>query len=135
MAYLLVVDDDSDIANAEATVLKTAGHEVSIELTIDGAIESIKARKPDLLVLDVMFPESSTGGFDLARTMKQHIGEGEALPIIMVTAVNSEFPFGFSARDIDDQWLPVTDFVEKPVDLDALCQKVEALLSGEKSGE
>jgi hypothetical protein len=42
--------------------------------------------------------------------------------------VNSKFPTGFSARDIDADWLPVTDFVEKPVDLDVLVNKVSALL-------
>ena len=46
----------------------------------------------------------------------------------MLTAVNSKFPTGFSARDIDADWLPVTDFVEKPVDLDVLVNKVSALL-------
>jgi DNA-binding response OmpR family regulator len=35
---------------------------------------------------------------------------------------------GFSARDIDADWLPVTDFVEKPVDLALLVNKVSALL-------
>ena len=45
----------------------------------------------------------------------------------MLTAVNQQFPLGFSNKDIDPTWLPVTDFVEKPVDFDALCQKVKAL--------
>jgi hypothetical protein len=33
-----------------------------------------------------------------------------------------------AAPAIDDDWLPVSDFVEKPVDLDVLLGKVEALL-------
>ena len=132
MAYVLVVDDDEDIAKAEAIVLEKAGHEVHVELGIDEAIESIKARKPDLLILDVMFPENVAGGFELARTMKQHLGEGESVPILMVTAVNSAYPFGFGACDIDQEWLPVTDFIEKPVDLDYLCTKAAALLAGHK---
>ncbi len=133
MAYVLVVDDDEDIASAEATVLKHAGHEVCIELSTEAAAESIKARKPDLMILDVMFPENASAGFDLARKMKDLLGEGETVPILMVTAVNSSFPFGFGTDDIDKEWLPITDFLEKPVDLDDLCSKAEALLAGGKS--
>ncbi len=133
MAYVLVVDDDEDIAKAEAMVLEKAGHEVRIELSTDDAAKSIKARKPDLMILDVMFPENASGGFDFARKIKDYLGEGESIPILMVTAVNSSFPFGFSTDDIDEEWLPVTDFMEKPVDLDDLCKKAEALLAGGKS--
>ena len=133
MAYVLVVDDDEDIAKAEAIVLEKAGHEVRVELSIDGAVESIRARKPDLMVLDVMFPENASAGFDLARKMKDYLGEGERVPILMVTAVNSAFPFGFGVDDIDKEWLPIADFIEKPVDLAYLCSKVDDLLAGGKS--
>jgi hypothetical protein len=34
--------------------------------------------------------------------------------------------------DIDDNWLPVRDFLEKPVDFDILRKKVAALLKQEK---
>ena len=37
-------------------------------------------------------------------------------------------PMGFNERDIDKEWLPVSDFVEKPVDLNVLKDKVHALL-------
>jgi hypothetical protein len=46
----------------------------------------------------------------------------------MLTAVNMKFPLGFSASDIDDYWLPVADFVEKPVDFDVLRARVAKLL-------
>jgi len=42
----------------------------------------------------------------------------------MLTAVNTKFPLGFGPKDIDDRWLPVTDFLEKPVDFDVLICKV-----------
>ena len=46
----------------------------------------------------------------------------------MLTAINAKFPLGFSANDIDEYWLPVSEFLEKPVDFDALLKKVSALL-------
>ena len=45
-----------------------------------------------------------------------------------------KMPLGFSEKDIDDHWLPVADFVEKPVDFDVLQSKVAALLKRADSG-
>lgn len=128
MAYLLIVDDDQDFARATATVLRDAGHEVDMVLDIPSATERMQERKPDLIVLDVMFPESESAGFELARTIRHYTADLKDVPVLMVTAVNARYPLGFSAQDIDDQWLPVSDFVEKPVDLDVLQNKVSALL-------
>ncbi|HEX7512134.1 MAG TPA: response regulator [Candidatus Methylomirabilis sp.] len=129
MSYLLIVDDDEDFATAVATVLRGKGHDVRIELDLSAAIRSMTERRPDLLLLDVMFPEDSTGGFELARTMRLHHESLKDVPILMLTAVNTRFPLGFSAKDIDDDWMPVTEFLEKPVDLDVLAERVETLLS------
>ncbi|MHC5054622.1 MAG: response regulator transcription factor [Planctomycetota bacterium] len=134
MAYLMVVDDDEDFADAAATVLRNAGHEVEIQLEIKAATDSMEQRRPDLVVLDVMFPEDSTAGFTLARTMRHYNEKLKAIPILMLTAVNIKMPLGFSEKDIDDHWLPVSDFVEKPVDFDVLQNKVAALLERVGSG-
>ena len=126
MAYLLIVDDDVDFSAAVATVLGGEGYETSIEDHPEGAMSSLKKRLPDAVVLDVMFPENPTAGFDLARTIRRTYKD---LPILMLTAVNQQFPLGFSNRDIDKRWLPVADFVEKPVDFRLLCDKVAHLLA------
>lgn len=126
MAYILIVDDDEDFADVVAKVLGEAGHETQIELDTHSGLQSIDARRPDLLVLDVMFPEDSTAGFDLARTIRR---KDETLPVLMLTAVNARFPLGFGSKDIDEDWLPVSDFLEKPVDLDLLVEKANALLA------
>ena len=70
MAYVLVVDDDEDFANAAALELRDAGHEVRIELSPSRGLAAAQERKPDLIILDVMFPEDissySTGRVELA---------------------------------------------------------------------
>jgi len=126
MAYLLMTDDDEDFLVATAMVLRKAGHEVDTETQTDKVVERIRKRMPDLLILDVMFPEDASAGFDLARTVRRTFQD---MKILMLTAVNTKFPLGFSADDIDDEWLPVTDFLEKPVDLDVLRDRVEALVA------
>jgi DNA-binding response OmpR family regulator len=73
-----------------------------------------------------MFPEDPSGGFKLARELRRR---HEGLPILLLTAVNQKFPLGFSSKDIDAAWLPVTGFVEKPVEFPVLLDKVHELLS------
>jgi DNA-binding response OmpR family regulator len=129
MSYLLIVDDDEDFATAAAKVLRKAGHEVGVELDTEGAMRSMRRRRPDLAVLDVMFPENISAGFELARAIRGDAGDLRRIPLLMLTAVNSRFPLGFSSKDIDDSWLPVDEFLEKPVDLDLLCARVAGMLS------
>ena len=130
MTYVMVVDDDEDFATAAAMVLRDAGYEVSVELEPQHALESMELRPPDLAILDVMFPEDSRGGFKLARSMRHTSRTLKDIPILMLTAVNARFALGFGAQDIDDDWLPITEFLEKPIDLGQLESKAAALLAG-----
>ena len=128
MAYVMIVDDDEDFAGAAAAALKSDQHEVRIEIDTAAALAGMQERRPDLVILDVMFPENSYAGFELARAMHQENESLKEIPILMLTAVNARFPLGFSSRDIDETWMPVTEFLEKPVDLGALREKVTSLL-------
>lgn len=128
MAYVLIVDDDEDFAQTTATVLRKQGHEVQIELDTQDAAESMQNNLPDLVVLDVMFPEDASAGFELARFMRHENEQLKTIPILMLTAINAKFPLGFGPKDINSEWLPVSDFLEKPVDFDVLLDKVAKLL-------
>ena len=133
MANILVVDDDVDLTAATKLALESNGHDVRVELDIAGGKTAMLEDLPDLVILDVMFPEDSAAGFGLARDM--HNNEKLAsVPILMLTAINAEIPLGFSADDIDDTWMPVKSFLEKPVDFATLLAKVEEML-GEKSSD
>ena len=135
MAYVMIVDDDEDFAAAASTILRNAGHEVQIELDTESATKSMEKRPPELVILDVMFPEDASAGFELARTMRHYNEKLKDIPVLMLTAVNAKFPLGFGSRDIDDNWLPVSDFLEKPVDFDVLRDKVDALLLKTKNSQ
>ncbi len=135
MAYLLIVDDDEDFAATAATVLRQEGHDVQIELDTDDAMKKMETEPPDLLILDVMFPEDASAGFELARTIRHKNEKLKNVPILMLTAINAKFPLGFGPEDIDDSWLPASDFLEKPVDFSVLKSKVAQLLSQDSTAE
>jgi len=129
MAYILIVDDDVDFASAACMVCESAGHEVVTVHTPAEALTKVEERRPDAILMDVMFPEDPSGGFNLARKMQRQFGK---LPILMLTAVNQQFPLGFSNQDIDPAWLPVTEFVEKPVEFPVLLEKLTQLLANSR---
>ena len=98
MAYLLIVDDDPDFASSVATVCQSLGHEVLTAPHHQRALAKLEQRRPDGILLDVIFPEDPSGGFQLAREIRRRSG---TIPISMLTAVNQQFPLGFSDKDID----------------------------------
>ena len=130
MAYLLIVDDDEDFATAASRILRSAGHEISIAPDPDSAVQSMESRLPDLAILDVMFPQDISAGFELARRMQRDHEKLKNVPILMLTAISQKFPLGFGADDIDGDSLPVADFLTKPIDFKVLVNRVSALLAG-----
>ena len=95
----------------------------------------MESKPPDLAILDVMFPEDASAGFELARFMRHEKEQLKNIPILMLTAINTKFPLGFGSKDIDEEWMPVTEFLEKPVDFDVLREKVAKLLNANKAND
>lgn len=127
MARFMIIDDDVELTENTAALLRNHGHTVVTVYTTEDAVRRVTENKPDLVILDVMFPDNPVAGFDLARQIR-HTKAIKDLPIILLTSVNQEFPMDFSAADIDSDWMPVQDFMEKPVKLPALLEKVNRLL-------
>ena len=128
MAFVTIVDVDEDFTSAAAIVLQDSGHEVQVESNPAVAVANMEKRRPDLVIMDVMFPEDSSAGFAMIREMRRTGGSLANVPILLLTAINARFPLGFSSKDIDNDWLPVTDFMEKPVNFEQLRRKVSELL-------
>ena len=71
---------------------------------------------PDILLLDIMFPEKKTKGFDAAKAIKEKYPD---LPIIVFTSINREYSFAFSKEDIK-----ADEFINKPVDIKNLIELI-----------
>ncbi len=123
MTSIKIIDDDVELAENLALILEKEGYTVSTLDHTEGAVDDLVQHRPDLLILDVMFPENASAGFDLARKIRQ-TEEIKDLPVILLTGINQRFPMDFSADDIDERWMPVQDFVEKPIDIGKLLRKV-----------
>jgi len=125
-ARILIVDDDPDITEAMRVVLDHRGYQVDSAADSTMAMERIKAKRPDLIILDVMMTTPQEG-FVLSRELKRDPAT-KMIPILMLTAVKDKTGIDFRPEAGDESWLPVEAFLDKPVKPDVLVQKVEALL-------
>jgi CheY-like chemotaxis protein len=121
MKNILIVDDDRDVFESMKIVLTAEGYAVDWATNGAEAIQKAKACKPDLMILDVMM-NSDDEGFQVTYKMKQD-AELASIPIVMVTSVGSRTGFSFN-RARDEDFLPVNEFLEKPVDPRVLVDKV-----------
>ena len=123
MAQILLVDDDQDLIEMNKTVLIQRGHQVTVAYSAAEARQIAKANLPDIAVLDVMM-EDKTAGFELARQLHEM---SSTLPLLMLTGIRKEMQLGYSFEP-DEKWLPVSKFLEKPINPRILADEVETLL-------
>ena len=122
---ILMIDDDPEFVDATSNLLDAKGYEVITAQNGKDGVEKAKAKKPNLILLDVMMTTKSEG-FDVAREM--HKDETlKKTPVIMITGVRKEMnlPFGFEP---DATWLPVEQVLEKPVRPDVLLEAVSKVI-------
>ena len=65
-AYILIVDDEPDICSLLKEILEDEGYEVSATENAEQAREERRARRPDLILLDIWMPD--TDGISLLRS-------------------------------------------------------------------
>ena len=136
MKEIYIIDDDRNIVEAMSIVLKAHGYEVAAQYDEENVIDNLVAHKPDLVILDVIFPQNPSAGFNIARQIKNNQATA-SIPIIMLSAINEKGVYAgtFSNKDRDDAWLPVVEFIEKPIKNDQLLQKVKAVLEKKASDQ
>jgi two-component system response regulator MprA len=114
---ILVVDDDRAVRESLRRTLEDNGYQV--ELASDGtqALETVVARRPDAMVLDVMMPRLD--GLEVARRLRS---TGDDLPILVLTARDtvSDRVSGLDAG--------ADDYLPKPFALEELLARLRALL-------
>ncbi|MCK4513617.1 MAG: response regulator [Spirochaetaceae bacterium] len=120
MKRILIIDDDADIIETTGALLAHEGFEIHSAATIEDGVRLIDEIRPNLVLLDIMFPEKKTRGFDAAAEIKKH---HPRLPIIALTAINREYAFDFTKEDIK-----ADEFLNKPVQTDRLVELINSYL-------
>lgn len=115
---ILVVDDEPVNVELLEAYLHSE-HDVITALNGFEAIEKAQAKKPDLILLDIMMPDIN--GFEVCKILKNS-KDTEHIPIIMVTALSNRDD---RARAIE---VGTDDFLSKPVDRLSLKTRVNSLL-------
>lgn len=133
---ILIVDDDESMVAAMEAILESEDYEVVTAYSKEECMERVEDAKPDLIVLDVMMSHM-TDGFQIARKLKSD-SQTEHIPILMITAIHQELDSKLSpgrirySPETDGEYLPVDDFVDKPIQPADLLNRVKKLLTGAK---
>jgi CheY-like chemotaxis protein len=131
---ILLLDDDRDFLEQNASVLAARGYRVVCFSDAERALAGMEADRPDLVITDLMMKELDSG-FSFARRIRGDPRYAK-IPVIIVTAVASQIGFDFTPRASGDLAAMAADaYFDKPVAPRALIAKVEELLAGGRSGE
>jgi CheY-like chemotaxis protein len=91
MARILIVEDTPDFRQMMSEILQTAGHQVTEAENGNAAIDRMERAQFDLLVTDVLMPESD--GIELIRTLSR---KGWSLPVLAVSGGGRNLPAAVS---------------------------------------
>ena len=139
MGDILVVDDEKDIRELIADILRDEGHTVRLAANSDQCFGEINSEEPDLVILDIWLKESKLDGIDILKSVKR---DNPAIPIVIISGHgNIEIAVAAVKQG-------AYDFIEKPFNIDQLMvvitraletsklrRQVRELKSDGKSGE
>jgi two-component system response regulator MprA len=114
---VLVVDDDSAVRDSLARTLRFEGHEVETAGDGRAALDAVRTREPDAVILDVSMPV-----LDGLETCRQLRAGGVLVPVLMLTARDS---VGDRVGGLD---AGADDYLVKPFALQELLARLRALM-------
>ncbi len=117
MSRILIVEDETHLAQGLLFNLEAEGHEAAVVETGEAALQSLAGSAYDLIVLDVMLPGIS--GFEVAADLRRR---GQYVPILMLTARSR-------AEDVlEGLEAGADDYLPKPFELTILLARIRSLL-------
>ena len=119
MSYILFADDNEDMRRMVRSLLEASGHEVALAPDGATALDSLRTREPDLLILDVSMPLMT--GFEVCRAVKANPFTAR-IPVLMLTG-ESDIESKVQGYDAG-----ADDYLAKPFDPRELRARLTALL-------
>lgn len=114
---ILIVDDDALMRRSLAASLGQTGYSVETAASGESAVEAIRRKTPDLVLLDVGLP--GMDGMETLRTLRR---DEPNLPVILVTGRRRELD------EIVGLEMGADDYITKPFDMDVLLAHVKAVM-------
>jgi len=114
-ARILIVDDNATNLKLVAYLVRAHGYHVETALDAEAALASIKAHRPDLILMDIQLP--GIDGLELTRRLKANPATRDIV-IIALTA--------YAMKGDQDKALAAgcDDYVTKPIDTRALPETI-----------
>src|SRR5579871_2210948 len=116
---ILVVDDEEDIRDLISGILRDEGYETRLANDSDTALAAVRARRPQLVVLDIWLQGSKLDGIEVLDVIKR---EQPDLPVVMISG------HGTIETAVASIKKGAYDFIEKPFKADRLLHVVERAL-------
>ncbi|MCL7463978.1 sigma-54 dependent transcriptional regulator [Phaeovulum sp. NW3] len=111
MSDILIVDDEKDIRELIADILKDEGFATRMAANSDDCMEAINAEPPALMILDIWLKDSRMDGIDILKAVKRNNPD---IPIIIISGHgNIEIAVAAIKQG-------AYDFIEKPFNIDQL---------------
>ena len=117
-ASILICEDDARIVELLEDALSTSGYRVKTATTMEEARSVLATWMPDLVLLDIILPESNEAGWELLKFIRKR----SSVPVILVSALSRADDRVRGLRAGAD------DFISKPFHLEEVLARVEAVL-------
>lgn len=119
MARILIVDDSPTEIHVLKTMLEKNGYETITAASGEEGVETAKAQKPDVILMDVVMP--GMNGFQATRQLTRD-AQTSSIPIIIVTTKDQETDRVWGLRQ------GAKDYVTKPAEEKELLGKIKQVL-------
>jgi DNA-binding response OmpR family regulator len=122
---ILVVDDTANLLSLMRMILEDERYRVSVLQEGRDAVERIRVDQPDLVILDLKLADAS--GLDILQSLKAHDSTAD-IPVIVYTAAVIEAEEVANLVTRDPTHYRGVSVLQKPFELDALLEQVQAVL-------
>ena len=124
---VLIVDDDSDFVASTRAFLEGQQYKVVTACDQHEGFSKLEGELPGIIILDVRMGRGAEG-FIFARKMRKD-PRFAPIPILMLTSMREQTGFSMPGEPIHETFLPVDEYIEKPIKLQDLLQRIKEHLS------
>lgn len=114
MRSILIIEDDTELADGIKEILCNCGYDVSMAHTKKDALVQLRSKNVDLCLLDIRLPDGN--GYDLCRKMREFY---QGAVIMLTACTNTE-------QVVEGLQAGADDYVTKPFQIAELLARIEA---------